>query len=302
MSSAFTSSHDPLRRRLLMALALSPLLGSLPGRAADAPPDIARVAALEWLPIELLLALGVTPLAVADVHNYNLWVAEPKLPTTVADVGQRTEPNLELLQQLQPSLVLLSQGYGPTPRKIQPIAPTMSFGFNDGSGKPLTVARQSLLALGQRLGIESRAVNHLAQFDRFMQDARQRLQSYTRQPLLLFSLIDTRHALIIGQKSLFQEAMDQLGIRNAWQEQTDFWGTTVVGIERLATVRNARVIYLDHGNQAMMDKVSATPLWQSLPFVRQNQLRQVPAVWFYGATLSTMRFCRLLAQAEESAA
>lgn len=48
-----------------------------------------------------------------------------------------------------------------------------------------------------------------------MQDARQRLQSYTRQPLLLFSLIDTRHALIIGQKSLFEEAMDQLGIRNA---------------------------------------------------------------------------------------
>ena len=134
-----------------------------------------------------------------------------------------------------------------------------------------------------------------------MQDARQRLQSYTRQPLLLFSLIDTRHALIIGQKSLFQEAMDQLGIRNAWQEETNFWGTAVVGIERLATVRNARVIYLDHGNQAMMDKVSATPLWQSLPFVRQNQLRQVPAVWFYGATLSTMRFCRLLAQAQESA-
>ena len=53
--------------------------------------DIARVAALEWLPIELLLALGVTPLAVADVHNYNLWVAEPKLPAAVVDVGQRTE-------------------------------------------------------------------------------------------------------------------------------------------------------------------------------------------------------------------
>lgn len=97
-------------------------VGLVARAAADAPPDIARVAALEWLPIELLLALGVTPLAVADVHNYNLWVAEPKLPATVVDVGQRTEPNLELLQQLQPSLVLLSQGYGPTPRKIQPIA------------------------------------------------------------------------------------------------------------------------------------------------------------------------------------
>ena len=208
--------------------------------------------------------------------------------------------NLELLQQLQPSLVLLSQGYGPTPRKIQPIAPTMSFGFNDGSGKPLTVARQSLMALGQRLGIEGRAVNHLAQFDRFMQDARQRLQS----PATVAAVFTDRYAPCVDHRpeKPVSGGDGSVGIRNAWQEQTDFWGTAVVGIERLAAVRNARVIYLDHGNQAMMDKVSATPLWQSLPFVRQNQLRQLPAVWFYGATLSTMRFCRLLAQAQESAA
>ncbi|CAI1049599.1 Fe(3+)-hydroxamate ABC transporter substrate-binding protein FhuD [Serratia ficaria] len=299
MSASNLSSPDPLRRRLLAAMALSPLLFSLPGRAADAPPDIARIAALEWLPVELLLALGVMPLAVADIHNYNLWVEEPKLPASVVDVGQRTEPNLELLQQLKPSLVLLSQGYGPTPQKLQPIAPTMSFGFNDGSGKPLTVARQSLQALAQRLGLETRAVQHLAQFDRFIQDARRRLQAYTRQPLLMFSLIDSRHALVIGQKSLFQEVMDRLGIKNAWEGETNFWGTAVVGIERLMSVSHARAIYLDHGNQAMLDKVSATPLWRALPFVRQNQLRQVPAVWFYGATLSAMRFCRVLEQAQE---
>jgi iron complex transport system substrate-binding protein len=299
MSASFNAYPDPMRRRLLTAMALSPLLFSLPGRAIDAPPDITRIAALEWLPIELLLALGIMPLAVADIHNYNLWVEEPKLPASVFDVGQRTEPNLELLQQLKPSLVLLSQGYGPTPQKLQPIAPTMSFGFNDGSGKPLAVARQSLQALAQRLGVETRAVQHLAQFDRFMQDARRRLHSYTRQPLLMFSLIDSRHALIIGQKSLFQEVMDQLGIKNAWEGETNFWGTAVVGIERLMAVSNARAIYLDHGNQAMMDKVSATPLWRALPFVRQNQLRQVPAVWFYGATLSAMRFCRVLEQVQE---
>ncbi|ANK00281.1 Fe(3+)-hydroxamate ABC transporter substrate-binding protein FhuD [Serratia plymuthica] len=292
--------HDPVRRRLLTAMALSPLLFSLPGRATMTPPDLTRIVALEWLPIELLLALGVTPLAVADIHNYNLWVEEPKIPASVVDVGQRTEPNLELLQQLQPSLMLLSKGYGPTPQKLAPIAPTMSFGFNDGSGKPLTVGRNSLQQLAQRLGLEARAEQHLMQFDRFIQDARQRLHSYTRQPLLLFSLLDTRHVLIIGQKSLFQEVMDQLGIHNAWEGETNFWGTAVVGIERLITVKNARAIYLDHGNQAMMEKVSSTPLWQALPFVRQNQLRQVPAVWFYGATLSAMRFCHLLEQTQES--
>ncbi|HEI8868182.1 Fe(3+)-hydroxamate ABC transporter substrate-binding protein FhuD [Serratia sp. AKBS12] len=289
--------HDPVRRRLLAAMAAAPLLYSLPGRAA-ALPDLSRIVALEWLPTELLMALGVTPMAVADIYNYNLWVNEPALPASVIDVGQRTEPNLELLQQLQPSLLLLSQGYGPSPQQLAPIAPGMAFNFNDGSGKPLTVARQSLRQLAQRLGLETRAQRHLMQFDAFIGDARRRLQGYTTQPLLLFSLVDARHALIIGQQSLFQEVMDQLGIANAWQGETNFWGSAVVGIERLAAVKNARAIYLDHGNQAMLEQVSATPLWQALPFVRQRQLRKVPAVWFYGATLSAMRFCRLLEQAQ----
>lgn len=301
MPSSTDFYHDPLRRRLLAAMALSPLLFSLPGRAAGLP-DINRIAALEWLPVELLVALGVMPLAVADIHNYNLWVQDPPLADSVIDVGQRTEPNLELLQQLNPSLILLSKGYGPAARKLQPIGPTMEFSFNDGSGKPLTVAKNALQQLAQRLGLEVRATQHLHQLDAFLQDARRRLQGYRQQPLLLFSLLNSRHVLVIGQQSLFQEVMDQLGIENAWQGETNFWGTAVVGIERLATIKNARAIYFDHGNQAMMDKVSATPLWQALPFVRQGQLWQMPAVWFYGATLSAMRFCRLLEQVQEQEA
>ncbi len=139
-----SSGPDYYRRRLLMALTLSPLLLSLPSLVAAAPKsdqpllnidrvidiqrdiDTKRVVALEWLPVELLLALGVTPFGVADIHNYRLWVGEPALPADVINVGQRTEPNLELLQQMAPSLILLSQGYGPSPEKLAPIAPTMS--------------------------------------------------------------------------------------------------------------------------------------------------------------------------------
>lgn len=298
MPSSSNFYHDPLRRRLLEAMVLSPLLFSLPTGAAELP-DITRIVALEWLPVELLNALGVMPLAVADIHNYNQWVQHPRLPQSVIDVGQRTEPNLELLQQIKPSLLLLSKGYGPTPQKLQPIGPTMAFAFNDGSGKPLDVAKSSLQQLATRIGLEARARQHLHLFETFLQDARSRLQGYRQQPLLLFSLLDTRHALVIGHNSLFQAVMERLDIENAWQEDANFWGTSVIGIERLMAIKNARAIYLDHGNQAMMDKVSTSPLWQALPFVRQGQLRRMPAVWFYGATLSAMRFCHLLAQAQE---
>lgn len=80
------------RRRLLTAMALSPLLWQM-NTAHAAAIDPNRIVALEWLPVELLLALGIVPYGVADTINYRLWVSEPPLPDSVIDVGLRTEPN-----------------------------------------------------------------------------------------------------------------------------------------------------------------------------------------------------------------
>jgi ferric hydroxamate transport system substrate-binding protein len=292
-----SSTSDYTRRKFLTALVLSPLMYSLPGLAGNSRKiDINRIVALEWLPVELLLALGVTPYGVADTHNYRLWVEEPELPAHVIDVGQRTEPNLELLQQMAPSLLLLSQGYGPSPEKLAPIAPSMSFAFNEKGSSPLVVGKNSLRALGQRLGLEAAAEQHIADFGYFIAAARQRLHGYTQAPLLMFTLLDQRHALVIGNGSLFQDVLNELNIENAWQGETNFWGSTVVGIERLARIKPGRAICFDHGNNKILQQVARTPLWQSMAFVRQNQLRILPPVWFYGATLSALRFVRLLAQ------
>lgn len=293
-----SAAPDLTRRRLLAALALSPLLYSLPGWAVNAPKaDSQRVVALEWLPTELLLALGVTPYGVADTHNYRLWVEEPELPASVIDVGQRTEPNLELLQQMAPSLILMSKGFGPSPEMLAPIAPSMSFAFNEEGSSPLVVGEHSLRALGQRLGLEAAAEQHIADFTHFMQTARQRFTDHGKASLLMFTLLDTRHALVIGQGSLFQDVLNELNIKNAWQGATNLWGSTVVGIERLATIKPGQAICFSHGNSEILQKVARTPLWQSISFVRQNQLRILPPVWFYGSTLSAMRFVRLLEQA-----
>ncbi|HEY0211172.1 MAG TPA: Fe(3+)-hydroxamate ABC transporter substrate-binding protein FhuD [Acerihabitans sp.] len=317
-------SHiDGARRRLLTAMLLSPLAwgpafwgaqawcatdASATDKGATDPAATAgsgqaksykRIIALEWLPVELLFALGVTPLAVAGSQDYRLWVREPVLPASIVDVGQRTEPNFELIADLQPDLILYSQGYGPRPEQLRAIAPAMGFGFTDERGRPLATARAGLLALARRLDRMPAAQAHLAAFDRELAEAGSRLASYRRQPLLMFSLMDDRHALIIGGTSLFGQVMDQLAIANVWQGENNFWGTAVVGIERLATLPLARAICLDHGDAALTSRVAATPLWQAIPFVRRKMLRTVPAIWIYGATLSALRFCRMLQQVEE---
>ncbi len=289
------------RRQLLTALALSPLLFRMDcARAMSIDPH--RIVALEWLPAELMLALGVTPMAVADINNYRAWVGEPELPVSVIDVGLRTEPNLELLTQLKPSLILYSAGYGPSPEKMTRIAPGLGFNFNDGSGKPLTVARHSLTELGDKLDMQQAAKDHLAHFDRFIAEMKPRFAQRDDRPVLLMTLLDPHHALIVGQNSLFQEVMDLLGVKNAWHGETNFWGTAVVGLERLVAIKNADVICFDHNNDAEMEKVMATPLWKAMPFVRQSRFQRVPAVWLYGATISAMNFTKMLAQAVGSAA
>ncbi|KAA8995497.1 Fe(3+)-hydroxamate ABC transporter substrate-binding protein FhuD [Affinibrenneria salicis] len=290
---------DRTRRRLLTALMLSPLLAA-PGVLAAGRPDLQRIVCLEWLPVELLLALDIMPLGVADKHNYRLWVKEPRLDERVVDVGQRTEPNLELLTQLRPSLLLYAQGYGPSPDKMARIAPGQAFPFSDGSGKPLTLAQHSLRQLAGRLAVVDRAERHLAQFAGFMARMQVTLRPYTDRPLLLFSFLDSRHVLVIGKNSLFQEVMTQMAIRNAWQGETNFWGSAVVGIERLAEAGDARALCFSHGDRQIFGHISGSPLWQALPFVRQRRWRRVEAVWPYGATLSAMRFCQVLAQSMEA--
>jgi len=280
------------RRRLMTAMALSPLMWQM-ANARAATVDLKRIVALEWLPVEQLLALGVTPYAVADVPNYRLWVNSPPLPDSVIDVGLRTEPNLELLTQLKPSLMFWSSGYGPAEAQLKRIAPGMGVTFTDGKA-PLSMARQSLLALAERLGLQAGAKAHLDAFDQFLARMKPRFAGRGGRPLLMMSLLDARHALTIGTNSLFQPVLDAVNVPNAWQDGTNFWGSAIVGVERLAQFKDADVICFEHGDDQAMRQLAATPLWQPMPFIRAGRFQRVPAVWFYGATLSAMRFGRVL--------
>lgn len=287
-----TDSNLINRRRFLAAMALSPLLWQMQ-KAQAAPVNAERIVALEWLPVELMLALGVMPYGVADIPNYRMWVNEPVLPDSVIDVGLRTEPNLELLTQMKPSMLVWSAGYGPSPKILARIAPGRSFAFSDGK-QPLEQARRSLLEMAELLNKQDVAHRHLAEFDAYIDSLKPRFAQRGERPLLMMSLLDPRHMLVFGPNCLFQEILDRLGVKNAWQGETNFWGSTVVGIDRLAAYKDVDVLCFDHGNAADMRRLAATPLWQAMPFVRANRVQNVTAVWFYGATLSAMNFARIL--------
>lgn len=247
------------RRRLLTAMALSPFLWQM-NTAHAAVIDPNRIVALEWLPVELLLALGIVPYGVADTINYRLWVSEPPLPDSVIDVGLRTEPNLELLTEMKPSFMVWSAGYGPSPEMLARIAPGRGFNFSDGK-QPLAMARKSLTEMADLLNLQSAAETHLTHYEDFIRSMKPRFVKRGARPLLLTTLIDPRHMLVFGPNSLFQEILDEYGIPNAWQGETNFWGSTAVSIDRLAAYKDVDVLCFDHDNSKDMNALMATPLW-----------------------------------------
>ncbi len=113
----------------------------------------------------------------------------------------------------------------------------------------------------------------------------------------MISLLDPRHVLVFGENCLFQKCSIALASKTPGRGEAAFWGSVSVGIDRLAEFNEADVICFDHGNEREMTQLLATPLWQAMPFVRAGRFQRVPAVWFYGATLSAMHFARVLAEA-----
>ncbi|AJZ88947.1 iron-hydroxamate transporter substrate-binding subunit [Klebsiella michiganensis] len=284
------------RRRLLALSTLLPLAAVLPCWAEASRFDLARIIALEWRPVEMLLALGIMPMAIADKRNYHRWVGEPKLPDTVVDVGLRNEPNRELMQRLNPSLFLISKGFGPAESDLAPIAPCWSTAFNDTSGRPLALLEQDLLRLGQFLGRERQADEHLAHFHQQIAATRGKLPD-NPNPLVLFSFLDSRRVMIFGRNSLFNDLLERLGMRNAWDGKTNAWGSAIVGIETLVRLENVTAICFMHGDDDPVKTVAKSALWRVMPFVRNGQLHLLPAVWFYGGSFSALRFCQLLPEA-----
>lgn len=118
--------------------------------------------------------------------------------------------------------------------------------------------------------LQASAERHLTEYDRFIASLKPRFIQRGARPVLLTSLLDSRHMLVFGPNSLFQDVLDEYGIPNAWQGETNFWGSTAVSIDRLAAFQDVDVLCFDHGNDKEMATLMSTPLWQAMPFGSQR--------------------------------
>ncbi|WP_083007647.1 ABC transporter substrate-binding protein [Halomonas sp. GT] len=252
----------------------------------------AQWATIDWTIAETLLALDAPVGSVAQQSDYHAWVGEPRIPDSATDMGLRTQPNLELLAQVPPEQILLSPMFAGLAPRLERIAPVSTFSFYS----PGTDTWQEMQALTRQLG---ELTNRNTQAEKLINEtqtlmAKLRDQAPESAPLLMVQFMDARHVRVFGESSLYNAVLKQLTLPNAWDQPTNAWGFTLVGIEALARYPEATLVIIEPLPAGIEEQLESSSLWQHLPSVKNAQLLRLPPVWSFGALPSAQRFAREL--------
>lgn len=258
-----------------------------------------RVVSLDYGLASTLLSLGLPPVGISDLADWGRWVVEPAMPRSVVDIGTAFEVDFETLIQLKPDVILTTPYLDELLPKLRPIAKVLRLEiFTPESGPILPSAITATRRLAAELGREAEAELFIAQSDAFFHECRQRLAGRIIPPVALVSFMDARHARIYSAPGLFHNALERIGVRNAWTRQSNYWGFETIGIEELSGITDldARLVAFDPVPPDVLPKLKDSPLWQALPFSRPGHLSVVAPALMFGMLNEAMRFARLVTE------
>ncbi|WP_158119818.1 iron-siderophore ABC transporter substrate-binding protein [Vibrio metoecus] len=256
----------------------------------SAPPK--KVVALDWTLAETVLSLGVELQGVADAKGYQEWVVEPALNPTVTNVGSRREPNIELLSELKPDVILMSQQMAAAYESLNKIAPVVVLTLYNEQKQPLKAAESITRSLGQLFGKEQQAEQVITQTQAKLTTNGEKIlaQSPTAKSLLFVRFINDKTLRIHGQGSLADATITAMGLRNSWHEQNNVWGFTTTGLEKLAEHQQSNVMLFGPLKPQDRQVLQSSPLWQVMAFTRENAVYELPPIWTFGGLIAAQRF------------
>lgn len=256
-----------------------------------------HIAALDWVSAQNLMALGLQPVAMPEIERYDGLVVEPSPAPTVQDLGLRSEPNLELLDQLRPDLLVISPELKTLESRLRHIAPVSVFEpynrSNGGVSDHIEDGRLALGGLAREIGLDDKFRTYVAAVQQEIDDARRRLERYDGRPLYCVTFLDGRRALVFGRTGLFQAVLDRFNIANAFDGPLSAYGHATVTIDRLTSKPEARLLSIGNRQRVTLAAIRTAPAVASLPFVRENRIALIDDILFYGGLPSVRRFARL---------
>ena len=244
--------------------------------ATTIPAAPARVAVLDSGELDSVLALGITPVAIA--------VPNRTVPSYLADkvqgvpiVGDVGTINLEAVAAAKPDLILgsklrVDQLYD----KLAAIAPTVL------SIRPGFPWKEDFLLVGAALGKETAAVDVLNAYQRRVEEVKASITG--TPPTISLVRFQPGRIRLYGNLSMLGVVLADVGLRRPPAQ--DFPELAIeVSEERIDTADGDWIFYSSYGPPAntAQDAVVNGGLWAQLGAVKAGHVRQVDdEVWFLG--------------------
>lgn len=260
--------------------------------AAQEPIPSLKVATIDWTQTETLLALGIHPIAAAQVTDYNAWVKAPEIPADTVDLGLRLQPNLERLSELKPDRIFISPMFQSLEPQLSRIAPVTNIELYKKSNISWQALKDFTRTIALQTKTESAAELLINKSAAKLAQLAQDIPANTPN-LIMIQFMDARHVRVFGENSMYKVAANQLGLDSAWLGKTNAWGFSLVGIDKLNGIKGQLVV-IDPLPAGVEQHLQNDQFWQYLVKQTGYSVLEVPPVWSFGAIPSTVRFATLL--------
>lgn len=277
-----------------VATCLSLTSSSVVGQTQPAEPPL-RVMSVDWSQTETMLALGVIPVASAQQSDYNDWVGSPKIPQQTVDVGLRTQPNLERLSELDLDTIFLSPRFASLEPQLSRIAPVEILGLYKVGEVNWAAVKDFTQRMAIAVNAEQQATTLIAQSEQALVDLKRSVPSQT-PPVLLVQFMDSKHVRVFGENSIYKVALNQLGIENAWQQETNAWGFNLTGVDKLQGIEG-QIVVIDPLPMGVKEHLAQDRYWQYLVEQSGYPVLNLEAIWSFGGMPSALRFAHLITEA-----
>ena len=273
--------------------------------SARLPARAQRIVSLDDLSTELLVSLGIAPVAVANLGSYRKYVGigAAELESSLA-LGSPQQPDLEGILRAQPDLVVgVSYLHLSLFSRLDAMAPTVLFDVSLASGARDGVAlgEDMLLQLGALTGRQAQARQVVDAARAKLAHARQSLleAGMAGRPMVALYPMSREGAFIVSnQRTLIASLLTRLGVSAPWTLDSSYSLHRRIGIEALAAQPALTALFIGGQQQA---PIFASPMWQALPIAQAGRYAFLPTpYWTFGGPVSAGRLVDQIVAAVQS--
>lgn len=246
------------------------------------PAPAQKVVALEWSFADDLLALGVTPIGIADDDKPE---AMTKLAGKAFDympLGKRETPDLEKITEASPDLIIAdSDRHTKIKEQLDQIAPTIVLNSRKGS---YAESIDDFKVIAKAVGKEKEADARVKQHDQIMADLKKQVEAMGSKKVLI-GVARKDGFDVHTSDSYAGQVMTEMGFQNAISNTDEPY--VELSLETLTTLDPDIIFIATDDSEAITNKWKETPVWKNLKAAKNNQVFMVDRdIWtrFRGIT------------------